>query len=155
LRNYHDRLAQDEALRNAGPHWSSVPVDDGLAAQLRRGIAGQLSDAELAELVEHRIARFRQVGNTTAELGTDEWRTLARAICISEYEALARVVERDEGDFSGTPSHPMLANAQAEPDPLPPVSMKGLLADYTAAKKLVGKAKGTQKSVGNRSSTIS
>jgi hypothetical protein len=86
-----------------------------------------------------------QVGNTTAELGTDEWRTLARAICISEYEALARVVERDEGDFSGTPSHPMLANTQPEPDPLPPVSLKGLLADYIAAKKLVGKAKGTEK----------
>ena len=93
LRNYHDRLAQDEALRNAGPQWASVSVDDGLVAQLRRGMAGQLSDGDLAELVEHRIERFRQIGNTTAERGSDEWRTLARAICMSEYEALARVAE--------------------------------------------------------------
>jgi integrase len=66
-------------------------------------------------------------------------------MCISEYEALARVAERDEGDFTGTPSHPMLANATSEPDPLPPVCLKGLLADYIAAKKLVGKARGTEK----------
>lgn len=145
LRNYNARLAQDEALRNAGPQWASVPVDDGLAAQLRRGIAGQLSDAELAELVEHRVERFRQIGNTTAELGSDEWRTLARAVCISEYEALERIAERDEGDFSGRPSNPMLANVRPEPDPLPPVSLKGLLTDYIATKKLVGKAKGTEK----------
>lgn len=145
LKNYQDRLAQDEALRNAGPHWSSVPVDDLLAAQLRLGVAGKLSDAQLAELVEHRIERFRQIGNTTATIGSDEWRSLARYICVSEYEALARVAERDEGDFSGTPSHPMLANAQPEADPLPPVSIKGLLADYIAAKKLIGKAKETEK----------
>lgn len=145
LRNYNDRLAQDEVLRNAGPQWASIPVDDGFAVQLRRGIAGQLSDAELAELIEHRIERFRQIGNTTAELGSDEWRTLARAVCISEYEALERIAERDEGNFSGRPSNPMLANVKPEPDPLPPVSLKGLLTDYIAAKKLVGKARGTEK----------
>ena len=145
LRNYQDRLAQDEALRNTDSQWASVSIDDVLVAQLRRAIAGQLSDADLAELVEHRIERFRQIGNTTAERGSDEWRLLARAVCISEYEALARVVERDDGDFSGMPTHPMLANAQAVPDPLPPVSLKGLFANYIAAKKLVGKARGTEK----------
>jgi hypothetical protein len=144
LRNYNDRLEQDEAMRNAGSQWGSITVDGGFAADLRRGIAGQLSDAELAELVGPRIERFRLVGNTTAEPGTDEWRTLARAVCISEYEALARVVERDEGDFTGKPAHPMLANVQPEPDPWPSVSLKKLLADYIVAKKLVGKAKGTE-----------
>lgn len=145
LRNYQTRLAQDEALRNSGSQWASVSIDDLLVARLRQGIAGQLSDDDLAELVEHRIERFRQIGNTMAAFGSDEWRSLARYICVSEYEALARVAERDEGDFSGAPSHPMLANAQPEADPLPPVSLKGLFADYIAAKKLVGKARGTEK----------
>ncbi|MBZ9908087.1 hypothetical protein LB557_18920 [Mesorhizobium sp. BR115XR7A] len=145
LRNYQTRLAQDEALRNSGSQWASVSIDDLLVARLRQGIAGQLSDDDLAELVEHRIERFRQIGNTMAAFGSDEWRSLARYICVSEYEALARVAERDEGDFSGAPSHPMLANAQPEADPLPPVSLKDLFADYIAAKKLVGKARGTEK----------
>jgi len=144
LRNYQSRLAFDDAARN-DYRYASVGVDDLLAAKLREGIAGLLSDTDLVELVGNRIERFRHLGNTTAEVGSDEWRALARAMCISEYEALARVAERDEGDFTGMPSNPMLANAQSEPDPLPPVSLKGLLTDYIAAKKLVGKAKGTEK----------
>jgi hypothetical protein len=145
LRNYHDRLAQDEALRNRGPAWASVSIDDGFVAQLRRGMAGLLSDEELAELVDHRIEHFRQIGNTTAERGTDEWRIVARAICISEYEALARVAERDEGDFTGQPSYPLIVNAAPPADDLPPVSLTGLLTDYIAAKKLVGKGAGADK----------
>ncbi|MBA8907893.1 integrase [Aminobacter ciceronei] len=145
LRNYHDRLAQDDQMRNAGRHWASLSIDDGFVDQLRRGIAGQLSNADLAELVEHRIDRFRQIGNTTAEPGTAEWRTLARAVCISEYEALERVAERDDGDFTGRPSNPLIVNAAPVEDELPPVSLKRLLADYIAAKKIVGKAKGTEK----------
>jgi hypothetical protein len=145
LRNYHDRLEQDEALRNRGPAWASVSIDDGFVAQLRRGMAGLLPDDELAELVENRIERFRQIGNTTAERGTEEWRIVARSVCISEYEALCHVAERDQGDFNGTPSHPLIVNAIPPADELPPVSLTGLLTDYIAAKQLVGKAKGAGK----------
>jgi integrase len=144
LRNYKSRLAFDDSARN-DYRYASVGVDDLLVAKLREGVAGRLSDTDLVELIGNRIERFRHLGNTTAEVGSDEWRALARAMCISEYEALARVAERDEGDFAGTPSHPMLADAKSEPDSLPPVPLKGLLADYIAAKKLVGKAKGTEK----------
>jgi hypothetical protein len=45
--------------------------------QLRRGIAGQLADADLAELAGHRIEHFRKIGNTVAEYGSPERRTLA------------------------------------------------------------------------------
>lgn len=145
LRNYQSRLVQDEALRNAGPQWASVSVDDGFANELRRGIAGQLSDATLSELVGHRIERFRQIGNTTAEVGSDEWRTLARAMCISEYEALSRIAERDEGDFAGQPSHPLLANAAPVEDELPPVSLKVLLNDYIKSRVAIGKGRGADK----------
>lgn len=119
FRNYHDRLAQDEALRNAGPQWGSLSIDDGFVADLRRGIAGQLSDDELAGLVGHRIEHFRLIGNTTAEHGSEEWRSLARAVCISEYEAVARTAERDEGDFTGKPSHPLMVDAKIEESPSP------------------------------------
>ncbi|WP_442579129.1 hypothetical protein ACSBOB_26980 [Mesorhizobium sp. ASY16-5R] len=145
LRSYQDRLAQDEVARNTAPAWASMYIDDSLVAQLRRGIAGQLHDDELAELVEHRIQRFREIGNTTAEHGTDEWRMLARALCVSEYEALARVAERNEGDFTGQPAHPIITNATLPADELPPVSLTGLLADYIAAKRRVGKGRGAEK----------
>lgn len=144
LRNYTDRLAQDEAARNAGPQWASSPIDDGFVAQLRRGIAGQLTDAELADLVGHRIDRFRKIGNTTAAPGTDEWRTLARAICISEYEALSRVTERDEGDFTGKPAHPLIANA-APVVWKEPVSLKGLLEGYLKVLERGGQGKGARR----------
>ncbi|TPL52034.1 integrase [Mesorhizobium sp. B2-4-4] len=120
LRNYQARLAFDDAARNDW-RYASVGVDDLFAAKLREGMAGRLNDAELVELVGARIERYRHLGNTTAEMGSDEWRTVARAMCISEYEALSRVAERDEGDFTGQPSHPMLAQAKIE-EPLPPAT---------------------------------
>ncbi|MDQ6436609.1 hypothetical protein RB623_21375 [Mesorhizobium sp. LHD-90] len=145
LRSYQDRLAQDERARNITPAWAAMSIDDDLVAQLRRGMAGELRDDELAELVDHRIERFRQIGNTTAERGTLEWRTLARAICIAEYEALERVAERNEGDYTGTPTHPLIVNAVPPADELPPVSLTGLLTDYISAKRLVGKGRGADK----------
>ncbi|TIV66835.1 MAG: integrase [Mesorhizobium sp.] len=145
LRNYQSRLAFDQDMRNSDHRYASFGyVDEAMVATLREGIAGRLANSELAALVGDRIERFRGLGNTTAEVGSPEWRTLALALCISEYEALARVAERDEGDFNGTPAHPMLTNAQPEADPLPPVSLKGLFADYISAKKLIGKAKETE-----------
>ncbi|MGO7833330.1 site-specific integrase [Rhizobium johnstonii] len=111
LRNYNERLAFDDLLRNTGPRWASVGIDDLLVANLRDGVAGKLSDTTLERLVGDRVERYRRLGNTIVVNGSDEWRTLARALCMSELEALARVAERDEGDFSGKPKHPVLAKA--------------------------------------------
>ncbi|MFT4181541.1 MAG: integrase [Rhizobium sp.] len=111
LRSYNERLAFDDILRNSGPQWASTGIDDLHVALLRDGIAGTLNDAVLERLVGERIERYRRLGNTTVVNGSDEWRTLARALCMSEYEALARVAERDEGDFTGKPEAPMLAKA--------------------------------------------
>ncbi|MHA6644611.1 integrase [Mesorhizobium sp. A623] len=120
LRNYQSQIAFDEQLRNSDARYASFGyVDETLVAKLKDGIIGSLDNVELAALVGTRIERFRRLGNTTAEVGSDEWRTLARAMCISEYEALARAAERDEGDFTGQPSHPMLAQAKIEEPPLP------------------------------------
>jgi len=144
LRNYQARLAFDDAARN-DPRYASVGIDDALVAKLRDGMAGRLDDAGLAEVVGDRIERFRHLGNTTAEPGTDEWRILARAMCISEYEALSRVAERDEGDFTGQPSNPIIKDAVPIADEKPPVPLKQLLIDYVASRKVIGKGKGIER----------
>ncbi|MDF1600174.1 hypothetical protein PZ895_10335 [Mesorhizobium sp. YIM 152430] len=145
LRNYQSRLAFDDQLRNMDARHSAGYVDERLVAQLRDGIAGRLTNEELQELVGERIEYYRRLGNTTAEPGSEEWRTLARAMCISEYEALSRVAERDEGDFTGIPSHPVIANAAPVKDEKPPVSIKRLFTDYVASREVIGKGKGIAK----------
>ncbi|WP_018389165.1 hypothetical protein [Ancylobacter sp. FA202] len=66
LRNYQARLVDDEELRNSDPRYALHGfVDDVLIARLRDGIAGRLTDNELAEIVGNRIERYRRLGNTT------------------------------------------------------------------------------------------
>lgn len=146
LPNYQSRLAFDEQLRSVDPRDArSGQIDDVLVANLRDGMAGRLNDAELVELVGSRIERIRRLGNTMAEAGSDEWRTLARAMCISEYEALSRVAARDEGDFAGKPAHPFIADVKSVADELPPVSLKTLLNDCVANRDAIGKDKEASK----------
>jgi hypothetical protein len=64
---------------------------------------------------------------------------------VAEYQALARVAERDDADVHGVPAHPMLAKALEEPEPLPPVSLLGLFRDYVKAREAVGRARSTDK----------
>ncbi|WP_024898064.1 tyrosine-type recombinase/integrase [Brucella rhizosphaerae] len=131
LRNYHERLRFDEELRNAGKSHPSVGIDDRLVGFLREGIAGKLTDDMLDRLVGQNIERFKRLGNTTVVFGSDEWRTLARAMCVSELEALSRMAERDEGDYTGVPEHPLIASqATAGSEPLEPVSLRALLDSY-------------------------
>lgn len=110
--NYRSLIDFDLEIREHDPRFANLDVDEGLVADLRAGIAGRLDDDALDELVGYRIERFRHRGNTDAVKGTLEWRKLAMSLCVSEYEALARKVERDEGDFSGKPEHPIIANAK-------------------------------------------
>jgi integrase len=139
--NYRERLIFDEELRH-DPRYAAVSIDDLLASNLREAMAGRLTDEQLRGLVGDRIERFRRRGNISADFGTPEWRTLATALCVSEYEALARAAERDEGDFSGRPSHPLLEGFDAEAPPRePPLSLKGLFSDYVEAKRQIGQGK--------------
>jgi hypothetical protein len=134
LRSYHDRLVEDEQLRNADYRYASYGyVDERFVTGLRDGVAGRLPDADLKLLVGKRIDHFRQSGNTSAEYGSDDWRTLARAICISEYEALSRVVERNEGDFTGKPEHPLITDAKpAEEGPATSITFDKIIDDEVA-----------------------
>lgn len=126
VRNYHERLSFDDELRNLGPLWSSIGIDDVYVADLRAGLAGKLNDRALGELIGGRIERYRRLGNTTVETGSENWRALARALCISELEALSRVAERDEGDFSGMPQHPVIKQGEPPVDDQPPIPLREL-----------------------------
>ena len=135
--HYMQRLAFDDELRN-DPRYPSVGIDDLLVQRLRAAIAGRADDDELRDLVGQQLDRFRAAGNVDAAPGSTEWRTIARALCSAELEALARVAERDEGDFSGQPVDPLIANAQPIEEPAKPVSLSRLWEDYKASRIRAG-----------------
>ena len=137
LSHYMQRLAFDDVLRN-DPRYAAVSIDDLLVERLRQAIAGKLNDSELQELVGEQIDRFRSLGNLTAERGSDEWRIIARALCSAELEALARAAERDEGDYSGRPTTPMLIDAQPPAPPQETVNLKKLWDDYKTSRTQAG-----------------
>lgn len=138
---YNRRLTGDDLARSH-PAYARIGIDDALVGALRRGIAGSLTDDELHDLVGDRIDRYRRLGNTDAERGTADWRTLARGLCIAEYEALSRTVERDEGDFAGGPSHPVLVNAKPDDEPEKRVSLTNLWDDYVKNRTQAGFMRG-------------
>lgn len=140
-KHYEMRLKQDADGRNHGPEYSNVGIDDGYVALLRQGIAGSLPDCQLADLVIHQASFFQRAGNTDARFGSPEWRELARALCQAEYEALERVVERDTGNFTGTPANPLIANAEPTARAVPILSITKLFEDYVASLKVIGKGR--------------
>ncbi|MTJ05628.1 MAG: integrase [Sediminimonas qiaohouensis] len=135
--HYIQQLAFDEKLRK-DHRYASVGIDDLLVERLRRAVAGRADDAELSTLVGAQIKRFRSAGNLDATPGSDEWRAIALALCHAELEALARAAERDEGDFTGQPSDPLIANAQPPEEPPIPVNLSALWEDYKASRIQAG-----------------
>ena len=145
LKNYQERLALDEERRNNLPGWADVGIDDLYVVELRDGTAGRLGDEALRGLVGAQIERYKRIGNTSVEFGTETWRAVARALCASELEALARLVERDEGNFAGQPEHPLLVSAQPPLEEEPPVPLRDLFNRYIAELKANGKGEGAEK----------
>ncbi len=131
------RLAFDDELRN-DLRYAAVGIDDVLVSRLREAVAGKANDAELGALVGAQIERFRAAGNLDAEPGSLEWREIARALCHAELEALARAAERDEGDFSGKPTTPIIAESEPPKKVAEPVSLSKLWADYVKVRKQAG-----------------
>lgn len=138
LSHYWRCIAIDEVYRNK-EGYASISIDDSRAAVLRMGFSGQLSDVELSDEIGNQVERYRTAGNHDAAKGSNEWREIARALCAAEYEALARAAERDDGDFDGKPSHPILAKATMPEPTLPPVSIETLFSDYIASRQVLGK----------------
>jgi len=111
LRHYKIQIDFDAELRATDPRYAQFEVDADEARRFRDGFAGKLSDNDLHELVGDRIEYARLAGNTDAIRGTDKWRALGQALCVASYEAMEREYERGEGDFTGKPAHPLLADA--------------------------------------------
>jgi integrase len=95
--HYNDQLALDEALRDAGPSWASISIDDAYVADLRAASSGSLQDDQLETLLGSFLKRYALRGNIDVARGTPEWRKAARAIAEAELEVLARLHSRDEG----------------------------------------------------------
>ncbi|WP_417264224.1 DUF6538 domain-containing protein [Celeribacter sp.] len=135
--HYTQRLAFDDELRN-DRRYANVGIDDDLVSRLRNAVAGRADDAELSELVGYQVERFRAAGNLAAEIGSDEWRVIARALCSAELEAMERAYERDEGDFTGTPSAPIIRDAQAPQDAPQKVKLSQLWGEYIKSRVQAG-----------------
>lgn len=142
---YDKRLELDEIGRNDFPGYASISVNDELVLALRDGIAGKLRDARLAALVGQQIDYFRHVGNTTSLSGTAEWRLLARELCKAELEVMERMVERDEGDYTGMPNLPYLQNDIIVENGAAPVSIRGIFEDYISSRQILGRGKEAEK----------
>ena len=141
-RAYRSLIDFDSQIRVHDHRFAHSEIDEQDVRTLRDGVAGRLSDAELEAIVGERIERYRFRGNTSVRKGTPEWRDLAMKLCVSEYEALARHAERNEGDFTGTPAHPLLANAMDDVEPeVPPLPLKGLLEDYLTTQGRIGRGR--------------
>ncbi|MFS8116152.1 integrase [Rhizobium jaguaris] len=90
----------------------AILQSDGAAALDKelwlRGYVGHLNDEVLQRLVGNRIEIARRQGWHVCEFGSLEWRNLARGLCISSYEVMARQDERNRNNFDGKPDHPLL-----------------------------------------------
>lgn len=144
-RDYQMLLAFDEEIRATHHQYAGFEVDYDKGRRLRDGFSGKLSDDALEQLVGDRIERFEFLGNHTAVKGTSEWRAIARALCVSAYEAMSRQHERNDGDFKGAPSHPLLIATQPVEDDRQPVSLTGLLGHYLDERAADGKGREARK----------
>ena len=113
--HYSAQMQFDDELRNADHRFAHGFVDDAYVAALRGVISGATDDQGLLETLGRIAHQYRSTGNLTAEIGTPGWREAVRALAVAELESLARTAERDEGDFTGQPSNPLLT---AKPEPV-------------------------------------
>ena len=105
----------DDELRNTDHRYGYGFVDDSYVTALRGVISGAFDNQGFLETVGGIADRYQRNGNLSAQFGTPEWRAAVRALAVAELELLARGAERDEGDFTGQPTDPLLT---AKPEPI-------------------------------------
>lgn len=101
-------------------------------AALRRELA-----AGETHQVEHEIDAFLDRHGLSAERGTPEREVLAKQLMRAEIEALRRSLERDEGDFGGQPTDPIVRPAPTLRK-VAQVKLPQLWSDYLAARMQAG-----------------
>ncbi len=137
--DYLSQIEFDAEIRMSDSRYAAAEVDADEARLYRDGYSGKLTDDELDELVGHRIRRAQLRGNTSAEKGSLEWRSIAHALCVASYEAMERQHERNEGVVTGSPSHPLLTNALAEKQEPEHVVTFDQIIDAEATRRARGK----------------
>ena len=145
FRRYSEQLSFDSEIRNSDPTYAAIEPDDSLIPLYRNAVAGRLSNAELRNIVGEPMERYRMLGLNMPAYGDDEWRSVAQALCVAELEFLGRFMERHEGDFSGTPEHPLLRDVGPEPDKQVPVPLRVLFDRYMSELKANGKGEGAER----------
>lgn len=92
-------------------------------------------------LVEHEIDAFLDANLLSAPRGSAERKVLARQLIRAEIEALTRAQERDQGDYLGMPTDPIVrppAGGVAEA-PVAAVAIRRLFQDYITFRQALGK----------------
>jgi hypothetical protein len=120
--HYDTQMQFDNELRNTDSRYAHGFVDDRYVERLRAIISGVADNSEMRETLGTIARHYEARGHLKATFGTPEWREAARALAVAELESLARTAERDEGDYTGKPSNPILIEKPqpivAKDDPL-------------------------------------
>jgi integrase len=135
--HYEAELERDEAARLAAPN---MPDDfdqaehnrmfiPAYADALKRVASGYASNLEIGAVIGWAFDGFEARGNTSVKRYSPEWRELCRNLAGVQLEALKRTQERDQGDYAGTPTHPVLT--QPEPKPSDPLMARIVSPDST------------------------
>ena len=134
--HYESELRQDDVDRFGGlPESLRLFTRDAAPAYakaLRKLLSGIVTDEERAEgfvaaTIGWAIDAMRDAGHTITKPGTPEYEELSKALATAQLEALQRQNERDQGNFDGKPSSPILN----DPAPLSddPIAARILSAD--------------------------
>lgn len=115
--HYGDQMRFDDECRNQDHRFSHGFVDESYVARLKAVVSGSAANMVMQEAIGWIARKYQGNGNLAAAFGTPEWREAIRALAVAELESLARTFERDEGDFTGQPTHPLLT---AKPEPVVP-----------------------------------
>lgn len=145
---YQRLLARDIALRNAGPSWASIGIDDRYVEDLRAVLAGKLSGDQIEGVLGDTLERYRARGSIVALPGSIERRQTARALAGAELEALERIVERDDGADPASQLHPtqfVMPPVEAYEPPEEPLSLRELLEAYLKAYEAQGRGRAMRK----------
>jgi integrase len=124
LVHYADQISFDEELRNTHHLYARGFISEEYVAVLQQCSSGAASDDEMQKTLGWILRKFTANGNLDVKIGTPEWREIARALAFAELESLRRTAERDEGDFSGKPNHPLLTDQPKLTNPKDPLAVR-------------------------------
>lgn len=111
--HYSAQMRFDDECRNTDHRYAHGFVDEDYVARLRDIVSGSADNQMMVETLGRFVRHYQKSKNLTAHFGTAEWRAALRALAVAELESLARTAERDDGDFTGQPSDPLLAQKPA------------------------------------------